>query len=211
MIEVRRATAREVRVSCVRYHYAHAVPLVSDAYSVFAGGAFCGTVCFGSGANYHIGEPYGLVQGQVLELVRVALNGQQGHGHTSEAVMAAVRRLHRDRPSVRLLVSYADESQGHAGKIYQATNWIYVGEYGAGDNCAFVIKGRRMHKKSVYSQWGKCSLPWLREHVDPEACEVRAAGKFKYLYPLDKRMRRKVMPLALPYPREASGTDEVMA
>lgn len=39
----------------------------------------------------------------------------------------------------------------------------------------------------------------------------RAAGKFKYLCPLDKRMRRKVMPLALPYPREASGTDEVMA
>lgn len=200
-MRLRRATAKEIRVSCMRYHYAHAVPSVQFGYSVFTdGGGFCGTVCFGSGANKSIGSPYGLVPGQVLELVRVALNGEQGHGHTSEAVAAALRMLRRDAPLCRLVVSYADEDQDHLGIIYQATNWIYVGEMNAGGRGRIVVDGVSYHPKSLASKGLSQSIPWLREHVDPDAHVLITKGKLKYLMPMDKKMRRQVMRLALPYP-----------
>jgi hypothetical protein len=33
-------------------------------------------------------------------------------------------------PGIRLIVSYADLNHGHFGKIYQASNWVFVGETG---------------------------------------------------------------------------------
>ena len=157
---------------------------------------------FGIGANRNIGSPYGLACGQVLELVRVALNGNQGHGHTSQVVMMAVRQLRRDAPLVRLLVSYADEDQGHVGKIYQATNWIYTGEVKSGAIGGVLVHGEKMHMKTASSRYGTKDIEWLREHVDPDAENVMTKGKLKYLYPLDKRMRKQVERLRKPYPKE---------
>lgn len=202
---IRRATRAEVKYSCLRYHYARRVPQVSEGYSVFTDdGEFCGTVCFGTGACPQIGRPYGLVQGEVLELVRVALNGKQGHGQTSCAVMMATRQLHRDRPLVRLLVSYADMDQDHAGTIYQATNWVYVGDSRVGDAMEARINGRTVHNKTIIDKYGSFNLEYLREHVDPKAEYIYAKGKHKYLYPLDRRMRKAINRLSLPYPKKAS-------
>lgn len=201
-MRIRRATTEEVRHSCLRYHYARRVPQVSAGYSVFNGaGEFCGTVCFGVGACPNIGRPYGLLQGEVMELVRVALNGRQGHGHTSEAVMMAVRQLHRDRPLLRLLISYADMDQDHVGTIYKAMNWVYVGDVTGGAPMQAYLGGRLYHNKAIMNKYHTFNLQWLREHVDPNAEYVYAKGKHKYLYPLDRRMRRQVAPLAQPYPK----------
>lgn len=203
-MRVREATKAEVKYSCLHYHYAHRVPQVSSAYSIFNDESeFCGTVCFGYGACPQIGRPYGLVQGEVMELVRVALNGKQGHGHTSEAVMASVRQLHHDRPLLRLLVSYADMDQDHVGTIYKATNWIYVGDFTGGAPMQAVLFGKVTHNKTIVDKYGTFNLEWLREHVDPRAEYVYAKGKHKYLYPLDKRMRKEILKLSRPYP-EAS-------
>lgn len=49
-MRMRRATAREIRFACTRYHYARCVPQVQHGYSVFTDdGEFCGCVCFGGG------------------------------------------------------------------------------------------------------------------------------------------------------------------
>ena len=95
---------------------AKSVPSVGHAYAVFNGmGEWCGVVCFGIGATNNIASPYGLKQGQVVELVRVALNGKQES--TAKAVSIALRLLKSDAPNVRLVISYADSEQGHFGTI----------------------------------------------------------------------------------------------
>lgn len=199
---IRRATKEEIRHSCLRYHYAHRVPQVSAGYSVFTdSGEFCGTVCFGTGACPQIGRPYGLVQGEVCELVRVALSGGQGHGHTSEVVADALRRLHRDRPMIRLVVSYADADQGHMGTIYQATNWTYVGTVKAGELTNVLVDGERVHHRTLTKRMGPQSA--ARE-LEARGHDVRlepTKGKRKYLMPLDMKMRKRVRKLAQPYPK----------
>ena len=125
MIELKRASAKAIRYACLHFHYARSVPANQYSYNVFENGEWCGVIIYSSGANNHIASPFGLVQGEVLELVRVALNGKQSH--TSECVAASLKQLHKDAPQIKIVVSYADMDEGHKGIIYQATNWIYLG------------------------------------------------------------------------------------
>lgn len=204
-MRVRNATRYEMDFATRRWHYSHKAPSTAFGYSYFTdGGGFMGVVLFGNGANPHIGTEYGLFCGEAIELVRVALSGEQGHGHTSRIVADALRRLHRDRPLVRLVVSYADSDQGHLGTIYQATNWIYVGKVREGVRDVLVIDGRRVHNKTIYSSFPGVGLDVARDMLREAGHEVelsRTLGKQKYLMPMDKKTRRRVLPLARPYPK----------
>lgn len=177
--------------------------MIKYSYNVWNdGGEWCGVIIYGSGANRNIASPYDKWQGQVIELVRVALNGNQGHGHTSTAVALSLKELHREAPWVDVVVSYADKDQNHAGTIYQATNWIFTGETYVDKLGAFIIHGKKMHCKSVHSKGWKQSLLWLRENVDPEAQEWITKGKNKYVYPMTKQMRKRLQVLSVPYPKK---------
>lgn len=202
-MRISRATTEAVNVACLNFHYARAVPVVQYAYSIFNDfGEWCGVIIFGGGATPHIASPYDKWQGQILELERVALNGKQGHGNTSTAVSMCLKALKKEAPWVDLIVSYADLDQGHAGILYQATNWIYTGVKNVGSRGAFIIHGKKMHPKTVYSNGWKQSLLWLREHVDPNAEEFITKGKHKYIYPMNKPMRKRVEILADEYPKK---------
>lgn len=190
-----------VRYACQNFHYSRCTPCVQYGYSVFnAAGEWCGVVCFGGGATPRIGSPYGLYQGEVLELVRVALNGKQTA--TSQCVAAALRELHRQNPIVKLVVSYADIDQGHTGTIYQATNWIYEGVKNRNTRGAFIVNGTRLHPKTVHSKGWRQSLAWLRENIDPGAEAVYTAGKHKYLFCFDRKLRKNLLKIAKEYPKK---------
>lgn len=198
------ASTQAIRYACQNFHYSGSMPSVQYGFNVYNDAdEWCGVVCFGGGACPRIGLPYGLCQGEVLELVRVALNGKQLA--TSQCVAGALRELHRQDPVVRLVVSYADIDQGHTGTIYQATNWIYEGVKNAGQRAAFVIHGRKMHPKTVYSYGWRQSVEWLRENIDPGASMLRTAGKHKYLYCFDRKLARKLRQRAQPYPKKVAG------
>jgi hypothetical protein len=204
MIELRKATAEATRYACLHFHYAKAVPSAQYSYNVYENGEWCGVIVFGSGATINIATMFGLVQGEVLELVRVALNGKQNT--TSECVAAALKRLHADAPAVRIVVSYADPNQGHVGTIYQATNWLYIGDtakFSVGPKPDFfIIHGEKMHPRTVYSHGWKQSVEWLREHVDPNADSIKGKPKLKYIYCFDKKLRKQWAGKALPYPKQ---------
>lgn len=203
-MRITKATYNAAVFACTHYHYANAVPVCQYVYSIWNDAdEWCGVIIFGGGATVNIAKPFDKWQGQVLELERVALNGRQGHGNTSTAVSMALKALHREAPWVDLVVSFADMDQNHNGTLYQATNWIYTGIKNAGDRGAFIIHGKKVHPKSVHSKGWKQSLLWLRENVDPQADEFITKGKHKYLYPLNKQMRERVMILSEPYPKKA--------
>lgn len=147
-----KASPKAVRYACLHFHYAKAVPVNTLGYNVYNDNdEWCGVVLFGSGANNYIGNEYNLKQGQVFELVRVALNGKQSC--TSQCVSMALKALRRDCPLCRLVVSYADCDQNHLGTIYQATNWLYVGTMMQNEHdSSWIIHGKRYHGR-IISDW----------------------------------------------------------
>lgn len=199
MIEIKIANAKAIRYACLNFHYAKRVPNIKYGFNVYENGVWCGVILFGYGAAINIASPFGLHQGEVLELERVALNGKQTT--TSQCVAAALKALHKINPIVKIIVSYADIDQNHAGIIYQATNWIYLGKFNEGERGAFIIHGKKVHCRSIGAMGGIQSLEWVRNNLDPEATEFRTKGKHKYIFVFDKRLRKEYQKLSKPYPK----------
>lgn len=211
-----RANDKAIKYACLKFHYAKAVPVVPLGYNIYNGkDEWCGVILFGYGANHNMAKTYGLQQGECIELTRVALNGKQEA--TSQAVAMALKQLKKDCPLVRLVVSYADIDQEHIGTIYQATNWIYTGETSEGE-LKFIINGKKVHKKTIESHTiienGKkkpCpqTIEYVRKYFDKNAKEFRTKGKRKYLMPLDKKIRKQILPLSQPYPKESADWQKI--
>jgi hypothetical protein len=159
-------------------------------------GKFIGVVLFGRGANNNIGKPYGLEQTAACELVRIALT--KHITPVSKIAAIAMRFLKANSPGLRLIISYADPLQGHHGGIYQAGNWIYCGKTKGGTAQIRMKSGKLIHKRTAMSRFGTCKASDLGGEWTEEK------QKHKYLMPLDNEMRKRILPLAKPYPKRAS-------
>ena len=198
-MRIEKASGKAIRYACLKYHYAKAVPQIRLGYSVFNDqDEWCGVVLFSNGANPRIAQEYDLVQGQVVELVRMALNGKQKF--TSQVLGAAIRELKKDAPQVKIIVSYADRNENHIGTIYQATNWLYMDE--RSNERGIKLNGKLTHRRSVGKKYGSTNIEWLRNNVDPNAEIIRGLTKIKYVFPMNKWERKKLAPLAKPYPKK---------
>lgn len=202
------ANNKAIRYACMTFHYAKSVPVNTLGYNVYNDNdEWCGVILYGTGANNAIASPFGMHQGEVLELVRVALNGKQEC--TSKAVAMSLKQLHKDCPLCKLVVSYADCDQSHLGTIYQATNWLYVGTMMENiKDSSWIINGKRYHGR-VISTWvkqhgglkGLTREQFLHKYYDANAVEYVTQGKRKYLMPMNKQVRKKLISQALPYPK----------
>lgn len=194
------------KYAVMNWHYSRAMPsgkLVK--FGVWEDEAFVGVVLYGRGATPQLGSPYGLDQIEVCELVRVAL--RTGHASpTSQVVSRTIQSMRQQSPGLRLIVSFADTAQGHHGGIYQAMNWVYAGQ---SMHHRIMLNGKLIHPRSLGAKYGVGgqSIPWLRANVDPNAERVDVPGKHRYLYPLDRNMRRRIEPLRLPYPHAVEGSE----
>ena len=196
------ATHKAATHAVMNWHYSRKMPKAKLVrVGAWEDRRFIGVVLFGSGAgNSTNGSQYGLAtSGQVAELVRVALRDHQTP--VSRIVAIAFRFLRKVNPDLRLVVSFADTTQGHHGGIYQAGNWLYTG-ITSGDR-EFHVNGQILHPKAVYMRKWVQSETWLRENIDPAARLVKTPGKHRYLMPLDDDIRSRLQPLVKPYPKRA--------
>ena len=191
------ATHEAAKYACVNWHYSKCLP-VGKLVKVGAweNGKYIGVVLFGRGATPNLGKPYGLEQYECVELVRIALTSHKIP--VSRVAAIATKFLSKANPKLRLIVSFADVSQGHHGGIYQAGNWVYNGR---GDAAKFyMIRGKLTHPRSIGAKGFVQNIQGARK-IDPNAYVVDVPGKHRYLMPLDKEMAKQIKPLAKPYPK----------
>lgn len=181
------------------WHYSRSMPAGKVVrIGAWEDGAFIGAVIFAQGGNMNLGAPYGLTLLEVCELVRVAL---KSHKTPVSRIMAiALRMLKRHCPGTRLVISFADPTEGHVGGIYQAGGWLYTGR--TSDSYEFRLNGKRLQKRAYTGdQFGKpgskCTLP-------PGAVRVATVGKHRYLMPLDAETKARLSPRAMPYPKRSA-------
>ena len=186
------------------WHYSGSMPTPPVVrFGCWEDGDFRGVILFSRGSCLALGRPYGLKTTEVCELTRVAL---RDHGsYVSEMLGLALRALRNKERGLRLVVSFADPNEGHIGAIYQATNWLYTGMSEPYDKF-MDASGRIWHPRQV-SRTG-VSRQYGEQRLVPKIadCErVPQLGKHRYLYPLDRAMRRQIAPLAKPYPKRGPG------
>lgn len=184
------------------WHYSRSMPtLPVIKLGCWENSLFIGAILFSRGANKNLGSFAGLTQYEVCELTRIALN--KHIVNVTQLLKLGIAKLKVLTPGTRLIISYADPNQGHLGIVYQAGNWLYAGQtpdsYLYKDKSGRVWHQRQVSKTGVIPQYGK-----LRAVPKIDECEkIPQIGKFRYLYPLDKAMRRQIEPMSLPYPKRA--------
>jgi hypothetical protein len=194
------ATHAAAKYACEHWHYSKSVPVPPLVkVGVWESGVFIGVVVFSRGANNNMLKPYGLAVTQGCELTRVALNSHKAQ--VSRIIKVAVRFLAKNSPTLKLIVSFADPSQGHYGGIYQAGGWVYTGKQQ--DSIEWLAPdGKVWHGRMVKAKgWTVCHGV-KRATWRPDQCsKIIKPGKHRYLMPLDPGMRAKILPLAQPYPK----------
>jgi len=207
-LKINWATHEAASFACQNWHYSKCVPagkLVK--VGVWEDGKFIGVVLFGRGANARMAKHYGLNHDQACELVRVALTDHINK--VTKIIKFAFKFLRLKCSKLKLIVSYADPSQGHHGGIYQAGNWIYSGRSQAQSDV--LINGKLIHKKSANAKYGTASPEKIMQKYNVIAKYGPRTWKHIYLMPLDKGMKKQIMPLSKPYPKRASSdTDDTL-
>ena len=201
------ATHEAAKYAVGNWHYSKVLPVPPLVkVGAWENGKFIGVVIFSRGANNNLLKPFGLEQTEGCELTRVALS--KHITPVSRIVKFALLFLKNNSPGMKLIVSFADPSEGHHGGIYQAGNWIYTGrqppttEYIAPDGKQW--HGRMVSKDGKIKVQGKYRACWRVDQCTP----VEKPGKHRYLMPLDDEMRAKVAPLAKPYPKRLKLGDD---
>ena len=191
------ATHEAAKYACEHWHYSKCLPkskLVK--IGAWESGKFIGVVIFAYGATPNLSKPYGLTQDRCVELCRIALTSHKVE--VSRIVKLSIMFLMKICPKLKLIVSFADTTQGHHGGIYQAGNWIYNGS--SSEDTFYFIHGKLTHRRSMGSIGLVQNLKGAQT-IDKNAKLIKVPGKHRYLMPLDDEMRAKIAPLAKPYPK----------
>lgn len=200
--EVRSITREIYEPWVLKRHYAKRLPIIQYAYGLFRGLDCVGVVGYGPPATNFVArsvvtEPYRDI---VIELNRLIVADDQPRNSTSYLVAQSLRML----PQPSIVVSYADEGQGHHGYIYQATNFTYHGKTAPHRNDYVSPQGVKVHPRTMSGWKGVSNLErWVE---DNGWTKEKPSFKHRYLFiaggKTDKRrIRREILWAEEPYPK----------
>jgi len=165
-------------------HYAKRIPQIMYAFGLYEESTLVGVVTYGIPASPSLcmgicGKEW---SDKVLELNRLCLQDNIKN-QSSFLVSNSIKLL----PKPTIVVSYADQAQGHVGYVYQATNFLYTGS--------------TKERTDMGGRDGKHS----RHNKDP-SIRVFRSSKNRYVYFHGDKKQKKLMRNllkyeVLPYPK----------
>lgn len=180
---------KAAKYSVTHWHYSKCLPAGKlFKLGVWEDNKFIGCIIFSRGANNNLLKPYSLKMTEGCELTRIALDKHKTN--VSKIISIALKILSKDNPGIKLVISFADERQKHLGTVYQASNWIYTGKIKSTPE--YFLNGRYVHQRTVNS---------LRGTVKGLTIKRDGGFRFRYLYPLTKEMRERILKLQKSYPK----------
>lgn len=211
----------------VEHHYLHRKTTFQCALGLWRDTELMGVIVFGIPSSWTLRQGIcGPDEAEhVIEITRLWVDDSVPKNGESLLIGEALRWLKTNRVPWDIVVSFADSSAGHIGRVYQATNFLYTGT-----NAHFrdpVPKGFSGHRLTA----GKTSdlKAWYRETrgVEPEGLTtfdlmearygkgnvewVERSVKHRYVIfnafkPRVRELRRKLRYKVLPYPRAQCGS-----
>ena len=178
-------------------HYAKRIPSISYAFGLFDGDKMIGVCTYGTPASAPLkrgicGDRY---KGEVIELNRLCLLDNQKN-QASFLVGKSLTML----PKPKIVVSYADISQGHTGIVYQATNFIYCGL--SAKRTDWKVKGNEhLHGQTIADEFRgvKNRAQAMRDKYGDDFYLSPRSRKHRYVYFMGSKTQKKHYLKALNY------------
>jgi hypothetical protein len=173
-------------------HYAKRIPQIMKAFGLYDDDKLVGVVTYGIPASPSLcmgicGKEYSEI---VLELNRLCL--LDNHKNlASKLVSGSIKQL----PKPTIVVSYADNKQGHVGYVYQATNFLYTGL--SEKRVDWAIKGLE-HKHSKTISDGM-TLEKIKEKYGDDFYHIERSRKHRYIIFHGSKNDKKILKSKLKY------------
>ena len=210
----------------IKNHYSHAWTSCRYALGVFCKGnnhqfygdgmtddELIGVVVYGFPVGRHVATNISslITKDNVLELTRLWIKDNTPKNTESYVISLSFDWLRKNDKDIKVLVSYADPSAGHLGKIYQATNWLFQVTT-CNEDVLYSMDGGNtwMHPRTVVAKYGsrdpdKLPKPYHIKNNPP---------KYRYVYILtDKREKKKIVSSlnheTLAYPKQITYVETI--
>ena len=200
---VKQIDNKETYSFLLNIHYAKRIPSISFSYGLFETNELVGVICYGTPASSTLcrgicGDKW---QKNVLELNRLVLRNNKPN-EASRLVGASLKLL----PTPRIIVSFADTEQNHAGTVYQATNFIYTGLSAKFRDPR--VKGLEHQHHATYAH-GLTNKQVIEKYGEANVYFVQRSRKHRYIIFIGTKKQRQQMKAdlryeMLPYPKGAS-------
>lgn len=184
-----------------KWHYSHGIHNGPITYGLLRDDTLLGVCAFATPCSENVrGSVFGPARkNEVTELHRLAILDGEPTNTASFFVARAMRLLKESRPHLAVAISFADQTEGHQGVIYQALNARYCGTSG---KTTFYrdADGRLRHPRQNgvnISRKVATERGWVPERRD---------GKHRYLLILPtsrtakRQIERDILLPSLPYP-----------
>lgn len=197
--DVKPVEIQAIRQFVEQWHYSHNVNglRVAQCFALTWNDSIIGAMIFGQVGMANAWKPYGDCEDDVVELRRLCCIDNTPKCTESYFIGKALRWM-KQHTSFEVVVSYADAFHDHRGVIYQATNFLYLGQTSKGK--VIMYDGRQYHDKTIRTtytnKFGETKLkPFaqrVKDALDSGAAHyVNTPGKHIYVYPLTKKARKR--------------------
>ena len=191
-----------------QWHYSSNVNglRIAQCFGLFCDGELIGAMIYGQVGMANAWKPYGDSEDDVVELRRLCCIDNTPRCTESYFIGKTLKWM-KQNTQYQTVVSYADAFHEHSGIIYQATNFLYLGKTAKGR--VIMHNGRQYHDKPIRTYYTnkhgvKALKPFAQRVKDAlesgEAEYVNTPGKHIYVYPLQKRMRKRFLPKVVAHP-----------
>gem|GEM_PF-745089 len=209
---VKECTLEEARDVCKNKHYLHRVPSIVAHYGLYKEELLLGVITFGVPPSPYLmkicGEEY---KGAVLELNRLWCYDISPRNSESFLISQGIKLLKKDKPHIKILVSFADSREDHLGYIYQASNWFFTGWSIPGGG-SIVINGKEFHPKNLNNKYNTSDLNKLKVILKTEDIHYRPRSKkLRYVYFIGSKKENKELKVLCKYPIQDTYPKELPA
>ncbi len=150
-------------------------------------------------------------ESDVLELRRLCLIDSAPRNTESWFVSRCIKYIKKNS-SVNVIVSYADPYYNHIGYIYQASNFLFVGETPKDKVLLDKDTMKTYHSRALRTKYNGKLKPFAQRLQDKQASgeleEIIVPGKYCYVFPLSKEKKEEFMKLSKPYPKKGCVSNE---
>lgn len=202
MIEylVKKISRSECSEYVLNIHYAKRFPSISYAFGLFKNNELIGIVTYGTPPSSTLRK--GLAGenniDKILELNRLCLR----YNKKNEASFLVSKSL-KMLPKNKVIISFADISQGHIGYVYQATNFVYYGLSAKRTDWALKSKPQ-LHGQTIADEFrGKQEKSKLmREKYGEDFYLKERPRKHRYIYIIGNKKFKKEIANQIKYKKE---------
>ena len=181
---------KEIRDFIEKWHYSHNINglLSQYCFKLMDGDAMVGAMIYGGLGMANCWKKYAENKEDIIELRRLCCIDDTPKNTESYFIGKTLKWLLKNT-SIKKVISYADNTYGHRGVIYQASNFNHLGKTAKGR--VIMWNGKRYHDKTIRTKYKGELKPFakrVKEALEKgEAYYEETKGKEIYLYDLEGR------------------------